>query len=90
MTTRQRRRAEASNHLPPNPTVNTLSPEQAEELRQILQPLTMQWRMSQAAVAGYLMGAHIQNVTYNIDMASGTVTLLSPPVPAPAPAPPGA
>ena len=81
MTTRQQRRAAARKPVPPNGTgpANTLSPEQVEVLRQMLQPLVMQWRMAQAAVAGYLMGAHIQNVTYNINVANGTVTLLSPP-----------
>ena len=82
MTTRQQRRAEARKLVSPNGTgpATTLSPEQVEELRQMLQPLLMQWRMSQGAVSGYLAGARIQNVGYNIDVASGTVTLIVPPV----------
>ena len=82
MTTRQQRRAAARKSVSPNGAgpVNALSPEQVEELRQMLQPLVMQWRISQGAVAGYLMGARLQNASYNIDVASGTVTILSPPV----------
>ena len=84
MTTRQQRRAAARKSGSPNGTglANTLSPEQVEDLRQMLQPLVMQWQLCQAAVVGYLTAVHIQNAKFSIDIATGVVTLVPPPVPA--------
>ena len=85
MTTRQQRpRSERDKSGSPNGTgpANTLSPEQVEDLRQMLQPLVMQWQLCQAAVVGYMTAVHILNAKFSIDIATGVVTLVPPPVPA--------
>ena len=56
-----------------------LSEAQTEKLRQMLQPLVHQYKVSQAAVLGYLMGAGISCTGFNVDISTGTVTLQIPP-----------
>ena len=75
MMTRQRLR---------NPTA--LTPEESEELRQLLQPLVVQFQMAQMLVKGYLAGAHVDGVVPTIDLGTGIVTLK--PLPAAAPTEP--
>ena len=85
----KRRAAAAAHKASPNGTgANTLSPEEMEELRQLLQPLVMQFKIAQGIIVGYLMKAGLKNVTYIIDFNTGLVTLTAPPVPEPVAVPP--
>lgn len=82
MVSRQQRQAAERRAAPGNNGVTRtqmLSPEQTEDLRQLLRPLVTQWQLAQARVQGYLAGAHIVGVQYNIDLDTGTVTLVIPP-----------
>ena len=82
-------RERAAGHKGQNGTgVDALSPEETEELRQLLQPSVMQFQMAQGIVAGYLTHAGFKNARYSIDFATGIVTLTAPPVPEPVAAPP--
>ena len=85
MVSRQQRQAAERRAAPGNngvTQIQMLSPEQTEDLRQLVQPLVMQWKLAQARVQGYLAGAHIIGVQYNIDLDTGTVSLVQPmPVP---------
>ena len=84
-------RERAAGHKGQNGTgVDALSPEETEELRQLLQPMVVQWAVAQGIVAGYLTKAGIKNAKYSIDIPTGLVTLLPPQVPKPVAAPPPA
>lgn len=55
---------------------------QVEQLRQIAQPLLFQYKVTQAAISGFLVGAGVVNTGFNLDLDTGTVSLI-PPRPSP-------
>ena len=62
--------------------VKMLTPEQAAQLKNMMQPLVSQWKMSQGVIAGFLACAGIPVSTFSIDLDTGAVTLVQP-MPAP-------
>ena len=52
-----------------------LSPQQIEQLRQMLQPLVAEFKISRATVVGFLAGAGVPAASIRIDPVTGMVTV---------------